>query len=513
MLQTDKRFCNSSRIFFICGLTVFIAIAFHTAILFFSTRHIILVEDKIFETYIEHAWQSSRENKRLIFKPLSSLSEKSRLFATSEIPVAIITSEENFSLISSATIATASTEQKIKIADGASSIFYCVGESVLVPSVPANIQTAGKESSKEASTLSPQLSVSITSPGDVPKNFRALPANGFYAGDANYPLVVKSFVRCTILQPQFAKAVAECCASIFEPFKPKQKQTAFVASVGDLMVARGVQDILMRDKNGLQKVFGTTLPILQNNDITIGNLEGAVTESEKALQKTYRFKFQKEVLPYLKAAGFNYLMLANNHCYDYGEDGFRNTLNALAEYAIPTSGAGATIDEAEKFYRTEKKGQRFSIISCGMYPVEMSGFNGKQTATATKTRAGILWASDKLLAAVAEEKKSGAFVIVNVHGGNEYQFTPSKAQRDFYEALSDAGADAVFGSHPHVLQPVVWHKNSLIAYSLGNFIFNGMDGLYGATDTAIIRLGVYGGKILYEENYPAKIEGTGVRLK
>ena len=315
------------------------------------------------------------------------------------------------------------------------------------------------------------------------------------------------------MQPQFAEAVAECCANIFEPFKPKQKQTAFVASVGDLMVARGVQDILMHDKNGLQKVFGTTLSILQNNDIMIGNLEGAVTESEKALQKTYTFKFHKEVLPYLKAAGFNYLMLANNHCYDYGEDGFRNTLNALAEYAIPTSGAGATIDEAEKFYHTEKKGQRFSIISCGMYPVEMSGFNGKQTATATKTRAGILWASDKLLAAVAEEKKSGAFVIVNVHGGNEYQFTPSKAQRDFYEALSDAGADAVFGSHPHVLQPVVWHKNSLIAYSLGNFIFNGMDGLYGATDTAIIRLGVYGGKILYVENYPAKIEGTNVRLK
>ena len=109
MLQTDKRFCNSSRIFFICGLTVFIAIAFHTAILFFSTRHIILVEDKIFETYIEHLPNSLRLKRRLIFKPLSSLSEKSRLFATSEIHVAIITSEENFSLIGSATIATATT--------------------------------------------------------------------------------------------------------------------------------------------------------------------------------------------------------------------------------------------------------------------------------------------------------------------------------------------------------------------------------------------------------------------
>ena len=57
------------------------------------------------------------------------------------------------------------------------------------------------------------------------------------------------------------------------------------------------------------------------------------------------------------------------------------------------------------------------------------------------------------------------------------------------------------------------HTSGALYSILANFIFNGMEGLYGATDTAIIRLGVYGGKILYVENYPAKIEGTSVRLK
>ena len=218
-------------------------------------------------------------------------------------------------------------------------------------------------------------------------------------------------------------------------------------------------------------------------------------------------------MPFLKDAGFNYLMQANNHCYDYGEAGFKDTLAALDEYSVPTSGAGLNEEEAAKFYNTEIKGQKVAVISCGAFPVEQSGFNGKTTATATKTRAGILWEGETLLKSIAEQKAKGNFVVVNVHGGEEYRFTPTKRQRALYESFCDSGADVVLGSHPHVLQPTEWYKNGLIVYSLGNFLFNGMTEMYGATDSEIARLGIYDGKIVYVELYPVKLGTSGVALK
>ena len=64
-----------------------------------------------------------------------------------------------------------------------------------------------------------------------------------------------------------------------------------------------------------------------------------------------------------------------------------------------------------------------------------------------------------------------------------------------------------------MLHPVEGYNGSLIVYSLGNFLFNGMSEMPGATDSEIVRLGIYGGKILYTEIYPAKLGTTSVALK
>ncbi|MBQ5569661.1 MAG: CapA family protein, partial [Treponema sp.] len=339
-----------------------------------------------------------------------------------------------------------------------------------------------------------------------------------YAGDESYKLLVKKGILCTVFEEGLSKDIFEYCEKLFiasenSPEKKTPSELVTIASVGDIMVARGVEEILIEKKNGLEAVFEDTLPILKGADFTIGNLEGVVTESWKNATKTYTFKFKKAVLPKLLEAGFDYLMQTNNHCYDYGESGFKDTLAAFAEYKIPSSGIGKNKEEAKKFYHTTIKGLPISVISCGAFPVERSGFNGEKTATATETRAGILWKSDELLEQIKAEKKAGYFVIVNVHGGEEYHFSPSKKQREFYEALCDNGADIVFGSHPHVLQPTEWHGKSLIVFSMGNFIFNGMENMPGGTDSEVVKVGVLGGRIAYVEQYPAKIKNNGVRLK
>ena len=371
---------------------------------------------------------------------------------------------------------------------------------------------------------------------DIPAGYVMLPvrANGsvFHADDPDYPLYESKFLKCDFsaapseqstqteaVRASYDNACVVCTALFNEELLPLVKQKPeprpdvfFVAAVGDIILSRGVQDAMFY-ANSPEPVFTDTIPILKNNDFTIGNLEGAVTARTENAQKTYTFKFNKKALPYLKQVGFDYLMLTNNHCYDYGEPGFKDTLSAVAAAGFATSGAGLNKDEAAQFYRTEINGHAVSVLSFGAYPVEQSGFNGKTMAAATEERAGILWESDDVIDMIREEKKTGALIIVNIHGGSEYVRKPTASQRKLYEKVCDAGADVVFGSHPHVLQPIEWYGDSLIFWSLGNFVFPGMEEMPGATDTMIVRIGFVDGRLLYYEKFPAYIDNTAVRLK
>ncbi len=388
--------------------------------------------------------------------------------------------------------------------------YYPLKKTSWFPVVKDNFETHTKTGMQ---IVPPVLDIDFATLESMPSESRALTVKGVYAGEDSYAFRETLYAVCSIIDTAKAELLDKWCRSCFEIQNTDEQKTVFVSAVGDIMAARGVEDILITDKDGLDKVFGTTLEVLQNNDLLLGNLEGPVTANSENATKTYTFKFKKKLLDELKKCGFNYFMVTNNHCYDYGENGFEDTLSALQEAGIPTSGAGRNISEAKKFYHTEVHGQKFSIISCGAYPVEKSGFNGKTTATATENRAGILWQSDELIESIIAEKKAGNCVLVCVHGGEEYQFVPTEEQKDFYEKLCKAGACAVFGSHPHVLQPSVWLGKSFIAYSLGNFVFNGMEDMYGAQESRIVRLGIIDGKIVYCEQYPAQLDKTRVFLK
>ena len=339
----------------------------------------------------------------------------------------------------------------------------------------------------------------------------AVAVNGLYAWQEKYPLKENHYASCTVLEENFREKVAQVCEQVFGGCEPSL-DGAMIGAVGDLMLMRGIEDILIGEADGVERVFNDTLPFLQN-DLMIGNLEGAVTRRNEAWNKTYVFKFDERALPALKQAGFDYLGVANNHCYDYGEAGFKDTLDALKRYDVATSGGGLNKTEAEQFYRFQINGRTYSVLSCGAFPVERSGFNGKTMATATENRAGILWYSEEVLELVKQEKALGHFVVMAMHAGIEYDRSPSNEQRRMYRALCDAGADIVFGSHPHVIQAVEYYGSSLIVYSLGNFLFNGMDGYPGATDTEVVRVGVLNGKIRYVEIQEVKIHGASVRCR
>jgi len=152
------------------------------------------------------------------------------------------------------------------------------------------------------------------------------------------------------------------------------------------------------------------------------------------------------------------------------------------------------------------------VFSLGAYPREKNGFDGLRMTAAAQDKPGVLWATDENVAELSRQFDPEAFDVVMVHGGTEWSRSPSAEQISLYRGLSDAGADLVVGSHPHVLQPVEAHRGGLIAYSLGNFLFAGMEGMPYAEESIILSVGVVDGRIVYVDFYPVELDGPSVDI-
>jgi len=288
----------------------------------------------------------------------------------------------------------------------------------------------------------------------------------------------------------------------------------WIAGVGDLMVQRGIQDILIsQGPSGLERIFTDTLPVLQSQDFLMGNLEGAVTRRGTPTPKSYNFRFSPAVLPPLKSAGFDYFSITNNHCYDYGSIGFTDTLDHLVEHGIATSGAGRTPSEAYAPYETDISGYPLKIFSVGAYPREKNGFDGRSQAAVTETRAGIVFSGPQALEAIRSFAGPDSIDVIMAHGGEEWTYTPTADQQAFYRSCIDAGADLVIGHHPHVLQGMEYYGEGLIAYSTGNFLFPGMYVMPHAEESVILSVGFIGDRPVYVHPYPVRIDNRVISLE
>lgn len=339
--------------------------------------------------------------------------------------------------------------------------------------------------------------------------------DGRYASDPDYPLVEQVVLTADLASLGLegddpGLSALETWVSRFADERAAPA-VSWIGGVGDIMLERGMTGLLDRE-DGLAVVFSDVLPELQGVDLLLGNLEGAVTTGGVEAAKSFTFRFHPRVLPRLADAGFDYLSVVNNHSYDFGESGFRDTLTYLRESTIGTSGAGVTPEEAARPFVRELPGGEVRVLSVGAYPVERSGFDGARETAVTPERAGVLWADPRNPAAqaFALEAMAAAFSettldIVMVHGGAEWATGPSQAQRDLYRRYLQAGADLVLGHHSHVTQGLEAHEGGLIAYSLGNFIFPGMFLTEYGEESMLLRIGIADARVRYLEILPVRI--------
>lgn len=235
-----------------------------------------------------------------------------------------------------------------------------------------------------------------------------------------------------------------------------------VLFVGDIMLDGGPGHLVACGKDP----FEHCAALLDDADFTIGNLECVLGSKGKQLLKSYTFRAAPGSETPLKRY-FSALSLANNHTADFGSDGFAESLRLLKEAEIPHFGGGSTLEEARKPLILEKDGVRIALLG-------YNGFRAKEYA-ATETAAG----SAPLYAEMAvadvrrvRESKVADVIIPFLHWGDEMIAMPDADQRGLARELIDAGASAVIGSHPHVVQTVDVYRGRPIVYSLGNFVFD-----------------------------------------
>jgi poly-gamma-glutamate synthesis protein (capsule biosynthesis protein) len=238
--------------------------------------------------------------------------------------------------------------------------------------------------------------------------------------------------------------------------------TITIAAVGDVSLGREVAERMAQQ--GASYPFELVTGLLGDADVTIANLENALTERGEAQAKAYTFRAPPRFAGGLAVAGIDLVSLGNNHSADFGREGVADTLAALDAAGLAYAGAGLDEAGARAPAFVEAKGLRLAFLS--YTDVLENTFAGPDVA-------GVAFAEAPVIAAdVAAARAQADVVIVALHFGLEYTDAPQASQQVLARAAIDAGALLVLGHHPHTLQGLERYGDGLIAYSLGNFVFD-----------------------------------------
>jgi poly-gamma-glutamate synthesis protein (capsule biosynthesis protein) len=204
-------------------------------------------------------------------------------------------------------------------------------------------------------------------------------------------------------------------------------------------------------------------------DVVVGNLETPVVRDlpmDSPIGSKYRFGASLEHAKLLVAAGFSAMSLANNHWYDQRREGVESSPQLLAEIGIVPLGAAKLEPPVFRVETLEKNGWKIgfcAITTRTNAPVREGGpvLPFLPTQDIPETIGPVLQAA----------RDSHDLLVVMIHWGDEYAEAPAFVQVKAAHAMIDAGADLVIGHHPHVLQAIERYGRGLVAYSMGNFLF------------------------------------------
>ena len=248
--------------------------------------------------------------------------------------------------------------------------------------------------------------------------------------------------------------------------------------------------------------FDLIEPSLASADLAVVNSEMVISDRGVPADKTFVFRSPPSAAQRIASAGIDVANLANNHAKDYGSSALVDTVELLEAAGVVALGAGATDVDAYRYRVLHAKGT-VSVAFVGVSMIVPWGF------PAGADSAGIASARppSRVIQSVRDAAVAADVVIAVVHWGIERATCPSTEQRAFARELLDAGADAVIGQHPHVLQPVEFTDGKLVAYSLGNFVWHPRYGITG--DTGVLQIDFDADKIVGWAFHPHLLNDNG----
>lgn len=285
-----------------------------------------------------------------------------------------------------------------------------------------------------------------------------------------------------------------------------------LVAVGDIMLDRGVGRKIERYGTGYP--FARVADLIKRADIAFGNLECPLTKECDRAEKRYSFRAEPRYAASLVEAGFDVFSLANNHSTDCGQVGLLETMRNLASAGIGTCGAGRTREAALSATVIEVKGVKVAFV----------GFSEFLPAPAAFKREGasIAFASEEeVRAAVGAARQRADVVVASFHWGVEYASRPREKETRLARVAVEAGAALVLGHHTHVLQGMqsvmigdrAGTSRALIAYSLGNFVFDSPRALdKRLSESVILRCTLSRRGVVSFEVVPVRLEATRPRL-
>lgn len=217
------------------------------------------------------------------------------------------------------------------------------------------------------------------------------------------------------------------------------------------------------EKGDIETLMTDTLPLFKNNDITFVNLECALTDSETPIQKFGpALKATPKTADTLKTLGVNCCGLSNNHIFDFGIQGAKDTMAAFDRVGIPYTGFGENYEDSRKNLVMEKDGERVALIAVceHEYSYALDDRMGSRPYDVYDT-----------IEDIRKAKAENDRVIVLYHGGKEHCTYPSPRLHKSCHAMAKAGADVILCQHTHCISCYEEYEGCHILYGQGNFHF------------------------------------------
>lgn len=295
-------------------------------------------------------------------------------------------------------------------------------------------------------------------------------------------IALAAVIPAAIASPAAAPAgVAPVRALASVVATPSSPATITVTAVGDLCLASSVRRLVQ--SKGVRAPFSSTGRLLRAADVTVGNLECALSKRGRPVPgKTYTFEGPPSAVRGLAWAGFDLLALGNNHARDYGSRALLDTVRNLDAASLAHAGAGRDKRAAWAPAIITRKGAKIAFLSFSQ--IGPSSFR----ATSSSSGTAYTMSLSAVTRAIKRAHAKADYVIVSYHWGVEREFSPTGTQVRFGRASIRAGADLVLSHHPHVIQGVEFYRKGLIAYSLGNFVFS--PGSAEGHDTMVLSLAI-----------------------